>query len=154
MKLTPGIRIDKLQFFLIAVVGWFASGSLSFLELSEPQFDEVYGFPIAGEVSRVYSYLAFLFMIIALLSTPHLLQKSMNYTVRSLPICLIIVSGVMEGLVAIFLGFYVGALYAALLLVCVLICSSFWCLPERFRLLFYKYLLILNVVYVSLAFIM
>jgi hypothetical protein len=154
MKLTSEIRIDKLQLFLIAVVGWFASGSLSFLGLSEPQFDEVYGFPIASEVSRVYSYLAFLFMIIALLSIPNLFQKSMNYAVRSIPICLIFVSGVMEGVVATTLGFYVGAAYAGLLLICVLICSSFWSLPEKYRLWFYKYLLALNVVYVSLAFIM
>jgi len=154
MKLTSEMRIDKLQFFLIAVVGWFASGSLSFLGLSEPQFDEVYGFPIAGEVSRIYSYLAFLFMMIALLSTRHLLQKSINYAVRSLPICLIILSGVMEGIVAIVLGFYVGAVYAGLLLICVLVCSSFWCLPEKYRLLFYKILLVMNVVYVSLAFVM
>jgi hypothetical protein len=154
MKLTSEIRIDKLQLFLIAVLGWFAAGSFSFLELSEPQFDEVYGFPIAVEVSRIYSYLAFLFMMIALLSTQYLLQKSINYAVRSLPICLIIASGVMEAIVAIVLGFYVGAVYAGLLLICVLICSSFWCLPEKYRLLFYKFLFVLNVVYVSLAFIM
>jgi O-Antigen ligase len=154
MKPTSEMRIDKLQLFLIAVVGWFASGSLSFLELSEPQFDEVYGFPIAGEVSRVYSYLAFLFMMMALLSTRHLLQRSINYAVRSLPICLLMVSGVMEGVVAVALGFYVGAVYAVLLLICVLVCSSFWCLPERHRLLFYKFLLVVNVVYVCLAFIM
>lgn len=154
MKLTSEMRIDKLQLFLIAVVGWFASGSLPFLGLSEPQFDEVYGFPIAGEVSRVYSYLAFLFMLMALLSTRNLLQRSINYAARSLPICLIMVSGVMEAIVAIALGFYAGAVYAALLLICVLVCSSFWCMPERHRLLFYKLLLVINVVYVSLAFMM
>jgi len=154
MRPTSETRIDIQQLFLIAFVAWFASGSLTFLELSEPEFDEVYGFPIAAEVSRLYSYLAFLFMMATLLSTRHLLQRSINYAMRSIPICLIIVSAILEALAAVALGFYVGALYATLLLVCVLVCSSFWCMPERHRLLFYKCLLALNLLYVSLAFIM
>jgi O-Antigen ligase len=91
-------------------------------------------------------------MIVGLLSNPNLLQKAIKYVARSLPICVIIVSGVMEGVVALALGFYMGAAYACLLLICILVCASFWCLPERNRLLFYKYLLVLNVAYVSLAF--
>jgi hypothetical protein len=51
MKPISEKRIDKLQFFLIAVIGWFASGSLPFIALPYPYFED--GTPAIVEFPRV-----------------------------------------------------------------------------------------------------
>jgi O-antigen ligase len=144
------VRFTKPSLFVIAVAVWFAAGSLPLLALREPSYDE-FGLPMPGDVNRVYSYFAFAMMIAAVWRAPNLLQDAVTYIKRSLPICIIIVTGILEAVVATILGFYAGVAYACLLIISVVVCSSFWHLPQRQRVLFYNYLLILNVFFVFAA---
>ncbi len=142
-------RISTLIFFIIAFIGWFASGSLPLIMLSRSVYDDG---TIADEAPLVYSYMAVMFMIAGLLSNPQLIKKAIEYGKQSIPILVIIVSGIMQAIVAIALEFYIGVAYACLLLGCILFSLAFWCLPEGKRIFLYKCLLVLNVSYVSVAF--
>jgi O-antigen ligase len=152
MALVSERRISKVQIFLFGFVAWFASGSLPLLALSEPPGYDQYGLPIQDEASHVYSYVAFFIIGIALWIVPSLVQKAFNYVTRTLPIRAIIATGMLQALVAAALGLYTSTAYACLLLFCIVICLAFWCLPERHRVTFYKSVLVMNLVYVVLAF--